>query len=195
LVLGSFTGLRIGIATVKAFSDSLAIPCIGISSLESLAYNVKESLENSGNLNNNTNLKNPEVICSILDCKNNNCYFALYELKNGLLEALIEPQSETIDATLAILKTYLEDNFDSFTITFVGNGLDVYHLQIKKVFDSSKFITPELNVLNSYNLALAGLDKYNSGIELQEILPLYLKKPQAQRQLEERQKLLNLKGL
>ena len=42
------------------------------------------------------------------------------------------------------------------------------------------------NKLDSYFLALAGLYKYNSGVELEEILPLYLKKPQAQRLLEEK---------
>lgn len=36
---GSFTGIRIGVATAKAFSDSLNIPCIGVNSLESLAFN------------------------------------------------------------------------------------------------------------------------------------------------------------
>ena len=68
---GSFTGIRIGIATVKAFNDSLNIPCIGISSLEALAYNI----------NNNSSL-----VCSILDSKNDNCYFALYERKEKLFE-------------------------------------------------------------------------------------------------------------
>ena len=36
---GSFTGIRIGVATVMSFVDSLEIPAIGISSLECLAYN------------------------------------------------------------------------------------------------------------------------------------------------------------
>ena len=40
---GSFTGVRIGIATVKAFSDVKHIPIVGVSSLESLAYNVIEN--------------------------------------------------------------------------------------------------------------------------------------------------------
>ena len=62
---GSFTGIRIGVGTVLAFQDSLNIPCIGISSLESLAYNV----ENSG------------IICSLIDAKNNNVYFGLFEKK------------------------------------------------------------------------------------------------------------------
>jgi tRNA threonylcarbamoyladenosine biosynthesis protein TsaB len=39
---GSFTGIRIGTSTVMAFSDSLNIKSIGISSLEALAYNVKQ---------------------------------------------------------------------------------------------------------------------------------------------------------
>ena len=37
---GSFTGIRIGVATTMAFHDSLDIPCIGISSLECLAFNL-----------------------------------------------------------------------------------------------------------------------------------------------------------
>ena len=39
---GSFTGIRIGVSTCKAFSDSLNIPCVGVSSLEVLAYNIKD---------------------------------------------------------------------------------------------------------------------------------------------------------
>ena len=40
---GSFTGIRIGVSTVKAFADCLNIPCVGISSLEVLAYNIKNN--------------------------------------------------------------------------------------------------------------------------------------------------------
>ena len=75
---GSFTGIRIGIATIKAFSDSLGIPCIGVSSLEVLAYNIKEN----------------GIICSTINCKNDNCYFALYELNTGNYKILQEIQSK-----------------------------------------------------------------------------------------------------
>ena len=173
LVLGSFTGIRIGIATVKAFQDSLSIPCVGVSSLEALAYNM---------LNDKNN-----YICSIVDCKNDNCYFALYEKKNNILETLIEPQAETVDAALAILKRYCEDTLENASITFVGDGSEVYRNKIEAIFFDAKFASQDLNVLNSYHLGLAGLVYYNSGCDLQEVLPLYLKKPQAQRQLEERE--------
>lgn len=169
---GSFTGIRIGVSTAKAFQDSLSIPCVGISSLESLAYNI-------------SNDKN-KYICSIMDCKNNNCYFALYENRNGILETLIEPQAETIEATLAILKSYCEDNLEDVSISFVGDGSEIYQNQIKETFISTKFASQKLNILDSYHLGLAGLEHYNSGCNFQEVLPLYLKKPQAQRQLEEK---------
>lgn len=121
---GSFTGIRIGIATVKAFNDGLNIPCIGISSLEALAYNI----------NNNSNL-----ICSILDCKNNNCYFSLYEKKEKSFETLIEPQVENIHSTLSILRSYIDDNFENSNITFVGDGSKIYETQIKKLLKMLKF--------------------------------------------------------
>ena len=63
---GSFTGIRIGVGTVLAFQDSLNIPCVGISSLEALAYNVEQD----------------GLICSLIDAKNNNVYFGLFEHKN-----------------------------------------------------------------------------------------------------------------
>ena len=64
---GSFTGIRIGVGTVLAFRDSLNIKCLGISSLEALAYNV------------NTN----GLVCSLIDAKNNNIYFGLFDKKDN----------------------------------------------------------------------------------------------------------------
>ena len=171
---GSFTGIRIGVATAKAFHDSLSIPCIGISSLESLAYNEKN------------NLNDKEVVCSIIDCKNDNCYFALFEKENDTLETLIEPQAESVESSLAILKSYYEDTLENPSITFIGDGSELHIDNIKNIFPNAKFADSKNNILNSYSLALAGLDKFNSGIEIKEVLPLYLKKPQAQRQLEEK---------
>ena len=171
---GSFTGIRIGIATVKAFKDSLNIPCIGISSLEALAYNI----------NNNSNL-----VCSILDCKNDNCYFALYERKGKIFETLIEPQAEDIYSTLSILKSYIEYNFENSNITFVGDGSKIYQNQIKETFKESQIADENQDNLNSYNLGICGYEKYiNNENSNEEILPLYLKKPQAQKLLEEKLK-------
>lgn len=178
---GSFTGIRIGIASAKAFTDSLNIPCIGISSLEALAYN----LINTSTNNNNNN----KYICSIIDCKKDNCYFALFEKKENALETLIEPQAENIDSTLAILKSYCEDTLSKSTITFIGDGSEIYKDKINDIFSNATFSNPKDNSLNSYSLGLAGLNAFNYTDELSEVLPLYLKKPQAQKQLEEKKEI------
>lgn len=173
---GSFTGIRIGVATTKAFNDSLNIPCIGVSSLEALAYNLKDTINEN------------DVISSIIDCKNNNCYFALYEKKNNILETLIEPQAENIEACISILKSYCEDTLENPSIYFVGDGSEIYKNSIQETFSDTKFAGNDLNNLDSYSLGLAGLDHFKLGSISEEVLPLYLKKPQAQRLLEEREK-------
>lgn len=156
---GSFTGIRIGIATVKAFSDSLNIPCIGISSLEVLAYNVK----------------NEGLICSTIDCKNDNCYFALYELSNNNYNIIETPCSKTNQEVQDLLKT----KYSNKSIQFIGDGIPSESTNCK---------------LNVENLGIAGYKKFVSNNEIgEEILPLYLKKPQAQKQLEEKLKMQNSK--
>ena len=140
---GSFTGIRIGVATAKAFFDSLSVPIVGINSLESLAYNVKNNLNES------------DVVCSIIDCKNDNCYFALFEKKNGNLETLIEPQAESVESALSIIKSYYEDTLENPSITFVGDDSEVYLDKIESVFQDAKFADSKDNILNSYSLGLA----------------------------------------
>lgn len=153
---GSFTGIRIGVATVKAFADSLCIPCVGISSLEVLARFIQKD----------------GIICSSIDCKNDNCYFAIYELKSGVYHVIEEPKAATLEEVQSLLKT----KYTSSPISFVGDGI---------LKDCS-------NVLDVYQLGIAGYTAYtSSNYQKQEVLPLYLKKPLAQRQLEEKLAKLN----
>lgn len=177
---GSFTGIRIGVATVKAFSDSMEIRCVGISSLEALAYNVKLIPEYGENYTG--------LVCSILDCKNSNCYFALYRFENGICTTIIEPSADTIQNAIHLLHETDETNLcgtdsSNSTLLFIGDGTIAYNDIIKQTFPNSLFIQDNGNILNSYSLALAGIDAYSRSGE-SDILPLYLRKPQAQRQLE-----------
>lgn len=61
---GSFTGLRIGLATAKMLSYALDIPVVAVSSLEAMAYHYPVS---------------GVYVASVLDAQKNNAYFALYE--------------------------------------------------------------------------------------------------------------------
>ena len=168
---GSFTGIRIGVATVKAFSDSLQIPSVGISSLEGLAYNIKDD----------------GLICSIIDCKNNNCYYALYELKNDTYTLLEAPKADSVQNCL----NFFNYKYTNSKIIFVGDGSIIYKNVIENissnfVFANTNFPDNELNMIDVYNLGIAGMNKYTKYGADENLLPLYLKKPQAQRQLEEK---------
>ena len=170
---GSFTGIRIGVATAKAFCDSFSINCVGISSLEALAYNIKDD----------------GLICSLIDCKNNNCYFALYKLEKDNYTEFVSPAANNIDDALEILGSFPNN------IIFVGDGAVSYKDKILSKSSEYKIANGNDNVLNSYSLGLAGLHKFSTCKDIDEstdILPLYLKKPQAQVQLEEKLKNIDI---
>jgi len=160
---GSFTGIRIGIGTVLAFQDSLNIPCIGISSLEALVYNVKKD----------------GLICSLIDAKNNNLYLGLFKLENNEYTQIGDFEFRTISELVTLLKNY------DLPITFVGDGSLVHKDFINAHFKNCLFA--DKNELSSYSLGIAGLNTYKKGIET-SLIPLYLRKSQAERALEEKQK-------
>ena len=107
MVLGSFTGIRIGLSTVKGLAAALKIPVIAISSLTGLAYNVTK---NSGH------------ICSLIDARNNQAYCGIFDNNYNLCEAYIADDIENI---MHILEKYND-------ITFVGNGVNLLNLDIER---------------------------------------------------------------
>lgn len=159
MVHGSFTGIRIGISTVKAFKDSLNIKTVGINSLEGLAYNVASS----------------GIICSIIDAKKQNVYVEVFENIGGKYKIKRNPSFENIDDLLNELKLEKLEN-----ITFVGDGAANYQEKILQILPDSIFCLS--NQLFARNIGLAALDnvnlEYTTSLE-----PLYLRKSQAEQVL------------
>ena len=158
---GSFTGIRIGVGTVLAFQDSLNIPCVGISSLEALAYNVKQN----------------GLICSLIDAKNNNVYLGLFKLENDEYTQIGNFEFKTIEEAITTLKECTSP------ITFVGDGAVAHKTLLETNFENCLFANK--NELSSYSLGIAGFKTYKKGIQT-SLMPLYLRKSQAERALEEK---------
>lgn len=158
---GSFTGIRIGVGTALAFRDSLNINCVGISSLEALAYNEKRN----------------GLICSLIDAKNSNVYFGLYKLEDNEYLQIDNLDFKNIEDVISILKQF------ETPITFVGDGAIINKDYISQNLNNCIFC--DNNNLSSYSLGVAGYNTYKKGIET-SIMPLYLRKSQAERALEEK---------
>lgn len=158
---GSFTGIRIGVATALGFEDSLNIKTIGISSLEALAYNVQ----------------NEGLICSLIDAKNDNVYFGLFTMQNNEYSQIEEYCFDNISNIINTLINY------NVPITFVGDGALKHKEYISSNYSNSIFC--ERNELSSISLGLAGFNAFNKKIDT-SIMPLYLRKSQAERELEKK---------
>ena len=164
---GSFTGIRIGIATMKAFADVTNIKTVSVTSLESLSYNIEED----------------GIIIPIIDCKNNNVYSAIFSKENNTYKQIGKNISDNIDNAIRLYKANVENK----NITFVGDGSILYKdLLTSKL--SNKLIFSNKNTQSSISLAKCAYDKYLEGLygDSNNLSPLYLRKSQAERALVEK---------
>lgn len=162
---GSFTGIRIGIATLKAFRDVTLKPVISVSSLKALAYNVKDF--------------NTDFICSIIDAKNDNVYYGIFTYNN---ESIIKVENYKFDNINSLLEYFQTEKFLNKNIFFVGNGSIVYKNVIQSQLNKRALFTNEslLNKLSAVSIAKVAINKFNKDLDFSNIIPLYLKKSSAE---------------
>ena len=153
---GSFTGIRIGVASCKAMSEVNQIKVAEVTSLEGLAKNIK-------------NQSTTKV--ALIDARNNQCYAGIFDNDINLEEEYI---ADDINVILDKLAKYQD-------ITFVGNGAELHKNLILEKISNAKFA--ENNVQNAYSCGLIGLKKFNENkFETADtILPNYLRQSQAER--------------
>ncbi|MFR8104436.1 MAG: tRNA (adenosine(37)-N6)-threonylcarbamoyltransferase complex dimerization subunit type 1 TsaB [Clostridia bacterium] len=164
---GSFTGIRIGIASIKALASFPEKPVIGISSLEGLAYNIKRD----------------GYIASILDARNDQVYFGLFERKKEIISPIGAYLADDIQTCLNTITPYIEKE-----ITFVGDGNLLHQKKIEKLFAKAKFASKEENKASSISIGKAAYIAFKQGKKetTDTLLPLYLRKSSAERIREER---------
>lgn len=158
---GSFTGLRIGIGTIKGLAYGLGKPVVGVSTLEALAHNIDV-----------TDL----VICPIMDARRGQVYNGLYKYNDGRLTCIEEPRALSIEE--------LCQELTERTI-FVGDGVNVHKEKIKELLgNKAVFASPQNLMQRAGSVAFAALNK--EAVSAEDLTAVYLRKPQAEREREER---------
>lgn len=168
---GSFTGLRIGVSTIKALSQGTGKPFIGVSSLDALAYNLAYT---SG------------IICPILDALRGNVYTALYKFVGNDLKIISDYMIISIEDLVSLLDEYNE------SICFIGDAIDKYKGKLLLKMKNVSFAPLHLNLVKAASLGEIGLSLLKAGKyeNLYTFAPFYLRKSQAEREYEKKMRTL-----
>lgn len=169
---GSFTGVRIGVCACKGLAMASGKGCIGVSTLLSLAYNL---------------ISFNCIVCAVMDARRAQVYNAIFKIKNGKITRLCEDRALSIEE----LGNELKNQYKNEEITLVGDGANLCYNELQKLGLQVKLPGEQLlfGRASSAGFASASLKP----VLPQELLPTYLRLPQAQRQLLKKRELL-LKG-
>ena len=158
---GSFTGLRIGIGTVKGLSYGLGKKVCGISTLEALAYNISYT---------------DMLIAPIMDARRGQVYNALYKYEDGKLVTVTEPRALAVEELCAEINE---------NVIFVGDGVKVHKNKITELLgEKAIFAMPQHCLQRAASVAYAALNK--EAVNPVDLSVVYLRKPQAEREREEK---------
>lgn len=155
---GSFTGVRIGIATAKGLAFKDNISCIGVSTLEAIAYNFTD--ENA-------------VVCAVMDARRMQFYNALFYVENKKVTRLCDDRAISIDDLKKELSCYER-------VILAGDGAELCYnnIALKNVVLADE----EQRYQNGIGVSKAAENKEK--ISASQLMPVYLRPSQAERELK-----------
>ncbi len=161
---GSFTGVRIGVSTVKGLAFGTGKPCVGVSSLAAIAENL---------------LPLDGIYCPVMDARRGQVYTALFTYRDGELCRL----TNDVAISMRDLALRLRVDYADRPVYLAGDGYRVAYPVLKEAGVNLRE-TPELLRLQSaasvaalaYGAALRG-----ETVSDTDLIPVYLRLPQAER--------------
>lgn len=158
---GSFTGLRVGLATVKGLSFATQKPVIAVSTLEAMAWHFPYA-------------RYP--VCPVLDARRRQVFTALYRWKDGDFIALREPS--VVDREKFV--EFIQEMVSSEEVILTGNGHVFYKDIDGFLIPPADKLVPSVSNVGLLGLRLAKLNRFSDPLSL---IPIYLRKSQAEEKI------------
>lgn len=164
---GSFTGVRIGVAAVKGIAFPKNLSCVSVSTLESMAYNM---------------LGNDCIVCSVMDARCSQVYNALFRVKGCTVTRMTDDRA----LSLTDLKNELRNINEK--VVLVGDGAVLCSKFLGEELENIMLAPFNNRIQTASSVAYAAFEKINNGetVKADELMPVYLRLPQAQRELNKK---------
>ena len=160
---GSFTGVRIGVSMVKGLAWAADKPCVGVSTLEAMAWH---GLAAGG------------LICPVMDARRSQVYNALFRMEDGRPVRLTEDRPIALTELAEELRAYKERVF------LVGDGAELSFRTLSELGLPCVLAPENLRMQSAWGVAMAAMDKEPGSAD--SLLPVYLRLSQAERERQER---------
>ena len=164
---GSFTGIRIGVAAVKGMAFTRNTPCIGVSTLEAIAWNCQAM---------------DGVICTAMDARRSQVYNALFTFEGGELVRLCDDRAISIEELTAELLA------EKRKIYLAGDGAQLCYNAMCGALPEVSLVPENMRYQRGFGVAMAAKRIYekSGAVSADELIPTYLRPSQAERELNKK---------
>ncbi len=163
---GSFTGIRIGMATALGLSLGLKVPALGVMTLDALAW---------------AGVHFQGLLCPVLDARKDQAYFALYRGGSAVPKSLEPARAADLAVLCQTLARYQEP------VLFLGDGMQRYRFALQEALGSRYEEMPISCRLNRAALTLQeGFRAWNErgGSPVHALNPSYIRASEAERRMQ-----------
>ena len=167
---GSFTGLRIGVATAKGIAWPDNKDCVACSTLESMAWPL-------------AHMEGKLIICA-MDARRHQVYNALFLAENGGLKRLSPDRAISLEELEAEVKTY------AYPKIVVGDGAKLCYNALSANIPELELAPVHLRMQNAWGVARMAEEMIRAGkiVKGGDLVPIYHRLSQAERERLEREK-------